>query len=64
MVPKSVVSDSAASRKSEVGMALLFAVSTGTLTNDFLSVSNQVLPGGNDAWPAIFGAEEDQWMGD
>ena len=52
-LPKSVVNDSAASRKSEVGMALPLAVSTGTSTNDFLRVSNQVPPGGNEAWLAM-----------
>lgn len=45
-----MVSDSAASRKSEVGIALPLAVSTGTSMNDFLRVSNQVPPGGNITW--------------
>lgn len=53
LLPKRVVNDSDASRKSEVGMALLFEESTGTLVNDFLRVSNQVPPGGIAAWKAI-----------
>lgn len=48
-VPKRVVSDSAASRKSDVGIALLLEASMGTSTKDFLCVSNQVPPGGKDA---------------
>ena len=41
-LPKSVVSDSAASRKALVGMALSLLLSTGTSTNDLWRVSNQV----------------------
>lgn len=52
-LPKRVVNDSAASRKSEVGMALPLEESTGTSTKDFLRVSNQVPPGGIAAWNAI-----------
>ena len=52
-VPKRVVNDSAASRKSEVGMALPLEESVGTLTKDFFRVSNQVPPGGIAAWNAI-----------
>ncbi len=48
-VPKSEVSESAASRKSVVGIALSWAASMGTSTKDFFSVSNQVPPGGKDA---------------
>ncbi len=44
-----MVSDSAASRKSDVGIALSLALSMGTSTKDFLSVSNQVPPGGKAA---------------
>ena len=44
--PKSVVRDSAASRKSLVGMALSFWASTATSTKDLWSVSNQVPPAG------------------
>lgn len=46
MIPKRVVKDSAASRNGVVSMALSFAGLTGTVTKDFLSVSNQVPPGG------------------
>ena len=44
--PKRVVNDSAASRNSDVGMALPLEESTGTSTKDFLRVSNHVPPGG------------------
>ena len=39
LLPNIVVKASAASRKSEVAMALSLAASTGTSTNDFLKVS-------------------------
>ena len=41
-----MVSDSAASRKSLVGMALSLLASTGTSTKDLCRVSNQVPPAG------------------
>lgn len=63
-LPKRVVSDSAASRKSEVGIALLLEASMGTLTKDFLRVSNQVPPGGKEAGVvAMAGGERGQWIG-
>ena len=46
VIPNKDVSDSAASRKSEVGMALSFVESMVTPVKDFLSVSNHVPPGG------------------
>ena len=45
-VPNNVVSDSAASRNSLVGMALSLLLSTGTSTKDLWMVSNQVPPVG------------------
>ncbi len=45
-LPKMVVSDSAASRKSLVAMARPLASSIGTSTNDFLKDCTMVLPGG------------------
>lgn len=45
-VPNKVVNDSAASRNSVVDTALFFSLSTGTLTNERLSVSRKVFPGG------------------
>ena len=45
-VPKMVVSDSAASRKSLVAMARPLASSMGTSTKDFLKDCTMVLPGG------------------
>ena len=47
-IPKSVVSDSAASRKALVGMALSLVDSTGTSTKDLWRVSNQVPPAGKE----------------
>lgn len=44
--PKRVVSDSEASKKSVVGIALSLLASMGTSTKDFFSVSNQVPPAG------------------
>ena len=41
------MSESAASRKSAVGMALSWAASVWTSANDFFRVSNQVPPAGN-----------------
>ena len=49
-LPKSVVSDSEASRKSVVGMALSLLASTGTPTKDFLRVSNHVPPAGKETF--------------
>ena len=46
LIPNKDVSDSAASRKSEVGMALSFVASSVTPVKDFFRVSNQVPPGG------------------
>ena len=51
--PNKEARDSAASRNSEVDMALSLAVSTGTSANDFLRDSNQLLPGGNADLEAI-----------
>lgn len=45
-VPNKVVNDSAASKNSVVDTALSFSWSTGTLTNERLSVSRKVPPGG------------------
>lgn len=45
-IPKRVVSDSAASRNSEVEIALPFALSTGTSTKLRRMESKKVLPGG------------------
>ena len=44
-IPKSVVRDSAASRKEEVSTALSLLPSTGTSTNDFLRPSKKFLFG-------------------
>jgi hypothetical protein len=44
--PKSVVRASAASRKASVDIASSLALSTGTSTKLFLSVSKNVPPGG------------------
>ena len=44
--PKRVVSDSAASRKAVVSMALPLLASMGTWTNDLWRVSNHVPPAG------------------
>ena len=49
-VPKRVVSDSAASRNADVGMALSLLASIGTSTNDLCRVSNQVPPVGKEAF--------------
>ena len=51
--PKSVVNDSAASRKSEVGIALSFWASIGTSMKDLWRVSNQVPPAGYAAFDGI-----------
>lgn len=59
-----MVNDSAASRKSEVGIALSLALSMGTSTKDFLSVSNQVPPGGKAACVVAIlgGGGGSQWV--
>lgn len=54
-VPKMVVSDSAASRNSEVEMALPLAASTGTSLKDRLSTWTIVPPGGNVGAEAMMG---------
>ncbi len=48
--PKRVVVDSAASRNSDVGMALSLLASTGTSTKDFFRVSNHVPPAGKETF--------------
>lgn len=47
-LPNNVVSDSAASRKALVGMALSLLASTGTSTKDLCNVSNHVPPARED----------------
>lgn len=51
--PKRVVSDSAASRNTVVGIALSLLASTGTSTKDFRRVSNHVPPVGNEELEGI-----------
>lgn len=48
-IPKRDVSESAASRKSVVGIELSWAASIGASAKDFFRVSNQVPPGGKDS---------------
>ena len=63
-LPKSVVSDSAASRKSLVGMALSLLASTGTSAKDLCKVSNQVPPDGKVLLDgtAMIGVGSEQWL--
>lgn len=51
--PNRVAKDSEASRNSDVEMALFLFSSIGTSTNDLLTVSNQVPPGGWSSVDAI-----------
>lgn len=50
-----MASESAASRKALVSMALPLLASMGTWTNDFWRVSNQVPPAGHVAFDAMNG---------
>lgn len=62
-VPKSVTKLSAASRKSEVAIALSLEASTGTSTKLFLRVSKKVPPGGIAAMIAIrYGSPKIEWL--